>query len=45
MLAGLLPDIAADLGVTVGTAGTLTSAFALGMLVGAPVRARPASGT
>ncbi|MGP4114360.1 Cmx/CmrA family chloramphenicol efflux MFS transporter [Streptomyces sp. 4N509B] len=39
MLAGLLPDIAADLGVTVGTAGTLTSAFALGMVVGAPLMA------
>jgi MFS family permease len=35
MLAGLLPDIASDLDVTVGTAGTLTSAFAVGMLVGA----------
>lgn len=37
MLAGLVPDIASDLGVTVGTAGTLTSAFAIGMVVGAPV--------
>ncbi|UCM89441.1 Cmx/CmrA family chloramphenicol efflux MFS transporter [Streptomyces marincola] len=36
MLAGLLPDIAADLGVTVGTAGALTSAYAVGMIVGAP---------
>lgn len=36
MLAGLLPDIAADLDVTVGTAGTLTSAFAAGVIVGAP---------
>ncbi|MDX3521548.1 Cmx/CmrA family chloramphenicol efflux MFS transporter [Streptomyces scabiei] len=36
MLAGLLPDIASDLDVTVGTAGTLTSAFAVGMVVGAP---------
>ena len=35
MLAGLLPDIASDLDVTVGTAGTLTSAFAIGMVVGA----------
>lgn len=35
MLAGLLPDIASDLDVTVGTAGVLTSAFALGMIVGA----------
>ncbi|MFI8307453.1 Cmx/CmrA family chloramphenicol efflux MFS transporter [Streptomyces sp. NPDC085927] len=39
MLAGLLPDIAADLGVTVGAAGTLTSAFAVGMVVGAPLMA------
>ncbi|MFC8084038.1 Cmx/CmrA family chloramphenicol efflux MFS transporter [Streptomyces sp. NPDC057340] len=37
MLAGLLPDIASDLGVTVGTAGALTSAFATGMVVGAPL--------
>ncbi|MFK4546965.1 putative MFS family arabinose efflux permease [Streptomyces tendae] len=46
MLAGLLPDIASDLGVGVGTAGTLTSAFATGMVVGAPLvaalaRSRP----
>ncbi|WP_225810681.1 Cmx/CmrA family chloramphenicol efflux MFS transporter [Streptomyces spinosus] len=39
MLAGLLPDIASDFGVTVGTAGTLTSAFAIGMIVGAPLMA------
>lgn len=39
MLAGLLPAIAADLGVTVGTAGLLTSAFAVGMVVGAPLMA------
>ncbi|MFD8535312.1 Cmx/CmrA family chloramphenicol efflux MFS transporter [Streptomyces rubrogriseus] len=37
MLAGLVPDIASDLGITVGTAGTLTSAFATGMVVGAPL--------
>ncbi|MEU8732803.1 Cmx/CmrA family chloramphenicol efflux MFS transporter [Streptomyces tendae] len=37
MLAGLLPDIASDLDVGVGTAGTLTSAFATGMVVGAPL--------
>ncbi|MFF4795725.1 Cmx/CmrA family chloramphenicol efflux MFS transporter [Streptomyces sp. NPDC001276] len=37
MLAGLLPDIAADLDVTIGTAGVLTSAFAIGMIVGAPL--------
>jgi DHA1 family chloramphenicol resistance protein-like MFS transporter len=39
MLAGLLPDIASDLGVTVGAAGTLTTAFAIGMVVGAPLMA------
>ncbi|MFF8833151.1 Cmx/CmrA family chloramphenicol efflux MFS transporter [Streptomyces sp. NPDC015131] len=36
MLAGLVPDLAPELDVTVGTAGTLTSAFAIGMMVGAP---------
>lgn len=39
MLAGLLPEMAADLGVTIPQAGGLVSAFALGMLVGAPVLA------
>ncbi|MHC3454986.1 Cmx/CmrA family chloramphenicol efflux MFS transporter [Streptomyces prasinus] len=37
MLAGLLPDIASEFDVTVGTAGVLTSAFAIGMIVGAPL--------
>ena len=44
MLAGLLPDIAAELDVTVGTAGLLTSAFAAGMVVGAPLMAGLARG-
>lgn len=39
MLAGLLPHLAADLGVTVGTAGGLSSAFAVGMAAGAPLMA------
>ncbi|MGW6701679.1 Cmx/CmrA family chloramphenicol efflux MFS transporter [Nocardia sp. NPDC055049] len=39
MLAGLLPDLAADLGVSIPRAGLLISAFALGMLVGAPLLA------
>lgn len=39
MLAGLLPAIAGDLEVTLGAAGLLTSAFALGMVVGAPLMA------
>ncbi|TCC45977.1 MFS transporter [Kribbella capetownensis] len=36
MLSGLGPDIAQDLGVSIPTAGWLTSAFAAGMIVGAP---------
>jgi DHA1 family chloramphenicol resistance protein-like MFS transporter len=36
MLAGLVPDIATSLDVSVGNAGLLTSAFAVGMIVGAP---------
>ncbi|MCF0095026.1 Cmx/CmrA family chloramphenicol efflux MFS transporter [Micromonospora sp. MH99] len=39
MLAGLVPDIATSLDVSVGTAGLLTSAFAAGMIVGAPLMA------
>lgn len=39
MLAGLVPDIAASLDVSLGTAGLLTSAFAVGMIVGAPAMA------
>jgi DHA1 family chloramphenicol resistance protein-like MFS transporter len=39
MLAGLLPEIAAGLHVSIPDAGLLISAFAVGMLVGAPVLA------
>ncbi|TDB83144.1 MFS transporter [Actinomadura sp. KC216] len=39
MLAGLLPGMADDLGVSVPQAGLLISAFAIGMLAGAPVLA------
>lgn len=39
MLSGLIPDLAADLGVSVSSAGLLTSAFAVGMVVGAPLMA------
>lgn len=39
MLAGLVPDIATSLHVSVGAAGLLTSAFAVGMIVGAPLMA------
>ncbi|MER7247312.1 Cmx/CmrA family chloramphenicol efflux MFS transporter [Kribbella sp. NPDC000426] len=39
MLAGLLPELSADLQITIPQAGLLISAFAVGMLVGAPVLA------
>ncbi|MFF8783995.1 Cmx/CmrA family chloramphenicol efflux MFS transporter [Streptomyces sp. NPDC015125] len=39
MLSGLLPGLAADLGVSIPDAGLLVSAFALGMVLGAPVLA------
>ncbi|WP_152362785.1 Cmx/CmrA family chloramphenicol efflux MFS transporter [Microlunatus speluncae] len=39
MLAGLLPELSTDLGVSIPAAGLLISAFALGMLVGAPLLA------
>lgn len=39
MIAGLLPPLAADLGVSIPDAGLLVSAFAAGMLVGAPLLA------
>lgn len=39
MLAGLLPEVAADLGASIPSAGLLISGFAIGMLVGAPVMA------
>ena len=39
MLAGLLPDMATDLDVSIPSAGGLISAFAIGMLAGAPVMA------
>ncbi|MFJ1646035.1 MFS transporter [Streptomyces sp. NPDC088258] len=37
IIAGILPELAADLGVGVARAGLLITAFALGMIVGAPV--------
>ncbi|MBP2471357.1 DHA1 family chloramphenicol resistance protein-like MFS transporter [Crossiella equi] len=37
MLSGLVPGIAVELGVSVPAAGALTSAYAVGMVVGAPV--------
>lgn len=39
MLAGLLPGMAGELNVSLGTTGLLTSGFALGMVVGAPTMA------
>lgn len=39
MLAGLLTEMAGDLGISIPRAGLLISAFALGMLVGAPILA------
>lgn len=39
MLSGLLPPIAEDVGVTIPQAGLLISAFAIGMVVGAPLLA------
>ncbi|WP_328318172.1 Cmx/CmrA family chloramphenicol efflux MFS transporter [Streptomyces sp. NBC_00388] len=39
MLSGLLPDIADDMNVSIPQAGLLISAFAIGMVVGAPLLA------
>ncbi|MEU4835204.1 Cmx/CmrA family chloramphenicol efflux MFS transporter [Streptosporangium sp. NPDC023615] len=39
MLSGLVPGIARDMRVSIPTAGLLTSAFAVGMVVGAPLMA------
>ncbi|WP_107459805.1 Cmx/CmrA family chloramphenicol efflux MFS transporter [Streptomyces colonosanans] len=39
MLSGLLPPIAEDMGVSIPRAGLLISAFAIGMVVGAPLLA------
>jgi DHA1 family chloramphenicol resistance protein-like MFS transporter len=39
MIAGLLPEMAADLSVTIPQAGYLISAFAAGMIIGAPTMA------
>ncbi|HYH28821.1 MAG TPA: Cmx/CmrA family chloramphenicol efflux MFS transporter [Pseudonocardia sp.] len=39
MLSGLVQDIAADLDVSLAAAGLLTSAFAVGMVIGAPLMA------
>lgn len=42
MLSGLVEPIAADVGVSIGSAGLLTSLFAVGMIAGAPLMAMAA---
>ncbi|MFF1568764.1 MFS transporter [Streptomyces sp. NPDC058293] len=37
IVAGLLPEIAGSLQVSVGSAGLLITVFAVGMMIGAPV--------
>ncbi|UKD52660.1 MFS transporter [Amycolatopsis sp. FU40] len=37
VVAGILPEVAADLQVTVGTAGLLVTAYAVGMIIGGPL--------
>ncbi|MDN5933848.1 MAG: MFS transporter, partial [Pseudonocardia sp.] len=44
VVAGLLPQISADLGVTIAAAGQLTTAFALAYAVGAPLLATALGG-
>ncbi|MEU9289448.1 MFS transporter [Streptomyces sp. NPDC048275] len=39
LVAGLLPEMASDLGVSVSQAGLLITAFAVGMIVGSPTLA------
>ncbi|WP_328531410.1 MFS transporter [Nocardioides sp. NBC_00368] len=37
VVAGILPEVATDLGITVGSAGLLVTAYAVGMIMGGPV--------
>ncbi|ETZ90017.1 putative chloramphenicol resistance protein [Mycobacteroides abscessus MAB_030201_1075] len=39
MFAGLITEVGDDFGVSLAAAGTLTSAFAVGIIVGAPLMA------
>ncbi|GAA1980868.1 MFS transporter [Nocardiopsis rhodophaea] len=39
VIAGLLPEISVDFGISIPTAGSLVSGYALGMVVGAPLLA------
>jgi DHA1 family inner membrane transport protein len=44
VIMGLLPEVAADLGVTIPTAGWLVTGYALGVAVGAPFMAMATAG-
>jgi len=44
VIMGLLPEVAADIGVTIPQAGHVISAYALGVVIGAPVLAVLAAG-
>ncbi|MGV6873326.1 MFS transporter [Pseudochelatococcus sp. B33] len=44
VIMGLLPEVAADLGVTIPAAGHLVSGYALGVVVGAPIIAIATNG-
>lgn len=37
VVAGILPEVAGDLGITVGAAGLIVTAYAIGMILGGPV--------
>lgn len=39
VIAGILPEIAGDLGISLGQAGSLITVFAIGMVIGAPLLA------
>lgn len=39
VVAGILPQIATDLGITVARAGLMITVFALGMIIGTPAMA------
>lgn len=44
VIMGLLPEVAADLGVSIPTAGWLVSGYALGVAIGAPIMAVATAG-
>ena len=39
VIMGLLPDVAADLGVSIDIAGLLITGYAMGVVIGAPIMA------